>query len=119
MLGPSLRLSAQTSVHEDSRSFYFPAGSWCDVLQPENGCLNLEQGQWLEMSTQPHEIYLHLLSGHIAPLQRAKEFAVVNTGDLAAIPIDFHINLKMGTARGTYINDDGLSIVKEGSFNHY
>lgn len=32
MLGPSLKLSVQSgAVNQDSTTFYFPTGTWCDI----------------------------------------------------------------------------------------
>jgi len=127
MLGAAFKLTAQTEVNlQTSTVFYFPAGSWCDIFSPETECMNLDEGSFPELSTMPHEVYVHLYEGHIVPMQDATTLGVMNTADLMGHPVDFHIlgnpdnSFKLDWyAQGTYINDDGLVFDHTGTYNHY
>ncbi len=88
--------------------------------------MNFDEGSFPELSTMPHEVYMHLYEGHIVPMQDAAMLGVMNTADLTMHPVDFHVlgnpdnsfNLDW-YAQGTYINDDGMVFDHVGTYNHY
>ena len=127
MLGSAFKLTALTDREgQDQTEFYFPKGAWCDIFRPEEPCLNLDEGDYLTLSTLPHEVYVHLFQGHIVPMQDAASLGVTKIADLTQSPVDFHIHGSADNsfgldwyAQGTYINDDGEVFDHLGTYNHY
>jgi hypothetical protein len=67
MLGDSLKLSINSdSVNQNTTWFYFPAGTWCNILNPSEMCI-VSPGQAMEMSSKAYDSYLHLIAGSIIP----------------------------------------------------
>jgi len=80
MLGPALKLSIDSdSVGVSSTNFYFPTGTWCDILH--GNCL-FSQGENYTLSSKAYDYYLHLREGYIIPYQNAKNLKIQTTSDL-------------------------------------
>jgi len=126
MIGDALKLSAMTtSLDEDDVDFYFPAGTWCDVLKPEQQCLH-STGESFTLSSKIYDVYLHLFEGYIIPMHDATALGVMNTQDLNTHPTDLHILGRTGgiiktdwLAMGEFVVDDGMETDLGGNFNHY
>ena len=72
-----------------------------------------------------HQQFAHIREGYIVPMQDATALQAMNTVDLQNAPVDLHIlgtssNLpNTWTARGDYINDDGLTRDLTNNLNQY
>lgn len=126
MLGPALKLSVNTNkLNQNTTSFYFPAGMWCNVFKPTEACFTNTNGVYKTYSTKAYDFYVHLYEGHIVPMQNATKLNAMTTFDLQNYPVDLHIlgsANKMGEAwyaTGTFVNDDGLTTSLNGNYNHY
>jgi len=126
MLGSALKLSVQsTTLGQNMTDFYFPAGTWCDVFNRTRGtagCQTFTTGQNVTLETKAWNFYVHLLEGHIVPMQDA----ALNTStiaDLQQLPVDFHVHASCDSsicsASGEYLNDDGLVLELENNQNVY
>jgi hypothetical protein len=92
MLGGSLKLSILTNaLNQNTTSFYFPAGIWCNVFVPTEPCMNLVDGQFMDLQTKAYDFYVHLFESHIVAMQDAKKLGVTTTAALTNFPVDFHI----------------------------
>ena len=119
MLGSALKLSVlTTTLNQNTTSFFFPAGTWCDVFNKAgtSGCIAQAVAGQVMLPSKAYDFHLHLLEGHIVPLQDATTLArahlVNTTKDLQAVAIQLHVlpscaNSKC-TAAGSLLNDDGL-----------
>jgi hypothetical protein len=83
MLGEALKLSILSdALDTNSSSFYFPAGTWCDVYKADStqSCKTYQEGKMVDLSTKAYEFGLHLREGHIIPIQDST--AAMKTKDL-------------------------------------
>lgn len=91
---------------------------WCQVFNTDgtNGCITQTTAGNVSLPSKAYDFHLHLLEGHIVPLQEATALAKAHqantTKDLQAAPIQLHIlpacaNSKC-SASGSMLNDDGL-----------
>lgn len=143
MIGPSLKLSIKTSPSRDSagdmNDYYFPAGLWCDILHPWEFCVYTSANSTeADLAAGVTDYHLHLREGEILPFQNATEIQANTTRytkglraeNLQEHPIDLHIlpiettvdktKAILYTARGTYINDDGVEPeVDRSTYNEY
>jgi alpha-glucosidase (family GH31 glycosyl hydrolase) len=132
MLGPSLKLSIKTTPNKnwegETHDFFFPQGKWCDILNPEQECVNSLGDEMVFRPASLKDYQLHLRDGHIIPFQNARTLNVSRVEDLKKYPIDLHINPKNMTmttrtriyqASGLYVNDDGNTTNQKGTFNKY
>jgi len=116
MLGSALKLSILTNkLDQNTTSFYFPPGIWCDIINPYNDCLELNgnTGETRDLGSKAYEFGLHLRGGHIIPMQDSEALKVKTTEDLQVAPIELLVNTDSDgtgtwTANGTYLNDDGV-----------
>ena len=97
MLGSSLKLSINPTLDEGHTSYYFPAGTWCDVFNRNgtNGCFYTPTGNYVQFTNKIHEFKLHIREGKIVPMQNgthlAQNFNVSTTEDLQNYPVELHI----------------------------
>jgi len=125
MLGEALKLSILSdALDTNSSSFYFPAGTWCDVFKAAStqSCKPSVAGEMVVLSTKAYEFGLHLREGHIVPIQDSKD--AMKTKDLQNMAVDFLINpscdaLDTCEAKGVYLNDDGEVLNFTGQRNVY
>lgn len=122
MLGSAAKLGIQsTTTGQDTTSFYFPEGLWCDVFNTNGVATNCVDspagGQSLPLSSKAYEFYLHLRAGHMMPFQDVTTMGyskVKTTQDLKALPVELHVlplcDTTSCTATGRYLNDDGISL---------
>lgn len=117
MLGQALKLSIVSNDLTDtpetnSADFYFPAGTWCDIMNTTQTCFT--GGVNMTLGTKAYEYGLHLRDSNIIPFQLAKNITPKTTADMANATVDLHINAAESststyTAAGYIINDDGES----------
>ncbi|KAK3773169.1 hypothetical protein RRG08_013756 [Elysia crispata] len=112
--GAALLISPVLTQGARSVSAYFPKDVWYDFYTGQR--MNIDQGQFLELSAKLDHINLHLRGGHIIPLQepalsttlsRKKQFwLIVSLGTY-------------GTAKGELYWDDGNSLdtFERGKYN--
>lgn len=68
MIGPAFKLSVNSdSLNVDTTIFYMPAGTWCQPLKPDQGCIN-STGQTYTWSSKAYDSYLHQKEGTVVPL---------------------------------------------------
>lgn len=80
MLGGALKLSVNANkLDQNTTTFYFPAGIWCNVFDPTEKCMTLDEGMPTPLSTKAYEFYVHLFESHIVPMQDAKTLKVTTT----------------------------------------
>ena len=80
MLGGALKLSVLTNaLNQNTTSFYFPAGIWCNVFVPTEPCMNLAEGESKDLQTKAGDFYVHLYESHIVPMQDATALGVTTT----------------------------------------
>jgi alpha-glucosidase (family GH31 glycosyl hydrolase) len=118
MLGEALKLSIMSNELTDdetnnSADFYFPAGTWCDIMNTTQACFT--GGLNMTLGTKAYEYGLHLRDSYIIPFQVAKNITPKTTADMANATVDLHINAYESstgtyTAAGYMINDDGESM---------
>jgi len=131
MLGNAFKLSINSNnVNVNETSFYFPAGTWCNVLKANgsNTCMK-STGESMVMRTKAYDAYLHLREGYLAPMQdgtKLGEEKNVRTvqGLVDAGNVDFHVLPKCDdkgacASTGRYINDDGETLNVIGDINAY
>lgn len=121
MLGSALKLSINSNtLNKNETEFYFPAGTWCNVLKgtQTNTCLK-SKGESFTLRTKAYDSYLHLREGYIVPMQdgtKLGEEKGVRTvkGLMDEGFVDLHINAKCiddkCDASGSYFNDDGETL---------
>jgi len=67
MLGKALKLSINSdSLGVTTTSFYFPAGTWCNIIRPTDACI-VSTGQAQNLSSKAYDYYVHLREGYIVP----------------------------------------------------
>lgn len=67
MLGGALKLSVNSdSIDQNRTNFYFPAGTWCNIVAPTEKCIK-STGQFIEMDSKAYDYYVHLRQGHLVP----------------------------------------------------
>lgn len=67
MLGEALKLSINSdTLGVTSTSFYFPAGIWCNILNPKDKCFT-SAGAKMELRTKAYDAYAHLREGYLIP----------------------------------------------------
>jgi len=116
MLGEALKLSLLTDKLGadvgDSMPFYFPAGTWCNIYNSTDACFT-STGETKDYVTKAYAFQLHLRDGYIVPLQDAKTLKAMTSKDLQDHPVDLHINpacdANACSAKGSYLNDDGVT----------
>lgn len=92
MLGPALKLSVNSNkLGQNSTTFYFPAGTWCNVFNSSDPCITGTKGSYVNKQTKAFDFYLHLYQGNIVPMQDATTLNVNNTMQLTDYPVDLHI----------------------------
>jgi len=72
LLGNSLKMSIKTSPNTDwdneSNEYWFPEGTWCDIVNPLKGCL-LSDGVTLQtLPAGISDYQIHLKEGRIIPM---------------------------------------------------
>lgn len=83
MLGSALKLSILAdTVGVDSHTFYFPAGTWCNVFNSSEACFTSTTGVSTSLRTKAYDFYVHLREGHIIPMQDATTLNVNTTAQL-------------------------------------
>lgn len=61
MLGDSLKLSILSDkTGQNQTDFYFPAGTWCNILKPTDKCFTNESGSTKTLRTKAYDAYVHL-----------------------------------------------------------
>lgn len=67
MLGSALKLSVLSNqLGVNSTSFYFPAGTWCNIFNPAEKCFT-SKGETQTRRTMAYDYYVHLRDGFIIP----------------------------------------------------
>ena len=67
MLGSALKLSVlANNLDVNSTTFYFPAGTWCNIFNPNERCFSTE-GETQTRRSYAYDYYVHLKDGHILP----------------------------------------------------
>jgi alpha-glucosidase (family GH31 glycosyl hydrolase) len=67
MLGSALKLSVNSdSLKVTQTNFYFPAGTWCNIIRPTDACIK-STGQQFLLSSKAYDYYVHLREGYIVP----------------------------------------------------
>jgi hypothetical protein len=103
--------------------FYFPAGTWCNIVVETEPCATYEEGKTVELDSKAYDFYLHLREGYIVPMQDAKALGAMKSADLQAQPVDFHVSPTSNDthhhAMGRYLNDDGTVLNVTGYQNVY
>lgn len=85
MLGSALKLGINTvALDQNTTSFKFPTGTWCDVFNSSNGCTTNEGKDSIskELPSKAYDFHLHLRDGYIVPMQDATTLNVNTTADL-------------------------------------
>ena len=126
MIGDSLKLSILSdAVGQNYTEFYFPAGTWCNVINDIEPCFT-SKGEWKELRTKAYDYYLHIKEGSIVPLQNGKEIKPITVSQMQDEKVNLHILPKpttipstAWTASGKYVNDDGITLDLEGNYNEY
>lgn len=124
MLGDALKLGINANKLDQNKTmFYFPAGTWCNIVVETEACVTYEQGQEVELDSKAYDFYLHLREGYIVPMQDAKALNAMTSADLQKQPVDFHVSPTANTthfvAMGRYLNDDGVVLNVTGYQNVY
>ena len=79
MLGDSLKLSILSDkIGQNSTDFYFPAGTWCNMLNTTERCFD-SKGENRTLRTKAYDAYVHIREGKIVPLQDAKKLNTIAT----------------------------------------
>merc|ERR1711957_845821 len=122
MIGSALKLGIlANNVNVNKTMFYFPAGTWCNIVVEIEPCVTYEKGTSVELDSKAYDFYLHLREGYIVPMQDAKALGIMNSADLQEHPVDFHVsptsNVTHFIAAGRYLNDDGLVLNVTGHQN--
>lgn len=78
MLGPQLKLSANTNGLQIDTEFYYPAGTWCTLLSSDSkvrhSCFN-STGQKISRPSNLGEVWVDMIWGTILPFQNATALA--------------------------------------------
>jgi alpha-glucosidase (family GH31 glycosyl hydrolase) len=130
MLGKHMKLSVLSNmVDQNTTSFYFPAGTWCNMFQNVgNQACFTSTGEDKTLPTKAYNYYVHLKENSIVPMQNVtflKELypavAFTSTTDMQSQAVEFHIHPNAsGNATGNYYNDDGETETGNvGTFNVY
>lgn len=125
MLGSALKLSINSEkLYQDKTNFYFPAGTWCDIIKVQDQRCFVSTGQSAELPSKAYDFGLHLRQGFIVPFQDLQGVQYSTSADLQDRPIELHILGEPVTdtkwrAQGTYINDDGVTADLTGNVNKY
>jgi alpha-glucosidase (family GH31 glycosyl hydrolase) len=75
MIGPSLKLSIKLTPNHntvnDTNTYYFPAGTWCDILHPKSDCIVSYGNNTVELDAGVKDYQLHIKDGEIVVFQDA------------------------------------------------
>uniref|UniRef100_A0A7S3CS22 Alpha-glucosidase n=1 Tax=Strombidium rassoulzadegani TaxID=1082188 RepID=A0A7S3CS22_9SPIT len=124
MLGAALKLAILSDqLGAETADFYFPAGTWCDVVKGGLGtatCVAYAEGQTVTLAARAYDFHLHLRAGYIVPMQDTSSLDFKTSADLQAKPVDLHMHASCTdtcTAQGRYLNDDGVTVDLDGKQN--
>jgi alpha-glucosidase (family GH31 glycosyl hydrolase) len=104
MIGPSLKLSIKTTpvnnTVSDTNMYYFPKGSWCDILHPMDVCVVSDGTNMQRLKAGVQDFQLHLKDGEILVYQNASEIASnatrfpkgLRSEYMQEMPVDLHIH---------------------------
>jgi len=118
MLGEALKLSVNAGTNNPMTEFYFPKGTWCNILgrgMMTNTCLTSAAGSRFTWASKASNYYVHLNEGNIVPMVNATALKIKRIMNILEHPVDFHMlgdAMESDTslsAWGTYMNDDGLT----------
>eukprot|EP00347_Sterkiella_histriomuscorum_P022543 403338093 len=126
MIGDALKLGVLSDkINQNTTQFYYPAGTWCNVFNPDRDPCIISTGQYIEKRSLAYDFYLNLREGYLIPFQDAYKINAQTTNDLTKNPIDLYIlgSKQEATpefsAKGEYFNDNGLVLNLNNEFNHY
>ena len=69
MIGSAIKVSVNAkNITANLTDFYFPAGTWCSLVEPIGDCFYNDVGQSVVLGSQLHEYYAHIREGHIIPM---------------------------------------------------
>ena len=81
MLGDALKLSVlSNAVEKNETTFYFPAGTWCNIYNITDPCFNAAGPR--DYSSKAYAFQLHFREGYIVPLQDARGLGINTTRQL-------------------------------------
>jgi hypothetical protein len=100
MIGDALKVSIQTGSNDDETWYYMPRDVrghhttvWCNLFNAtRNGCI--EGGKTYQFSSLIHQYDVHILEGHIVPLQNAWALNISTSAELSQHKTDLHIHAK-------------------------
>jgi hypothetical protein len=126
MLGPNLKVSHQSTETEvvTETDYYFPAGTWCSVVNVSAGCI--DGPVTTKLPSRIYQSFVHIRNGSIVPLHLGaigKDKQVRKVYDIQQEAVDLHIhpNFENGkcTAAGRLLVDDGEVLDYAGQQNRY
>lgn len=132
MVGSSLKLAFNSQELTDLSKFYYPEGTWCNIITTANysvDCINADKSQNISSSSHLGDVYADLREGRIIPFQnvtymiKQQHKKINNTHNLKYESTDFLIlpncNGSICAAEGDFYNDNDTAAILTDEINKY